>query len=306
MGTPFGASDHLDIPNVEYKNIALSRPEWREAKVMAGIGCIMWICGKDVASDARVHAFMKEFSNLEHVVSSPDYCPNNIAFDAAAAANIRLGRVDPSRFEIPIHDSESSVDTQKYGGSSAFHTNRTERPLPPGVHVAARGHILELMPAVEIKTDQAVPSLEVENIIEKMPEGVLEEAAQAQAAAQVIDEPTAAWIDSLPPGAGDAEIQISDAPESRESLKSNKETQLIRSSSNNGSEVANPSDCCHHDLHSASNPCNDKQSPVVKESRHCADLGDEFIHCVLNTEDPRRFDEVPQAPAGPYHIWQLK
>lgn len=97
----------------------------------------------------------------------------------------------------------------------------------------------------------------------------------AQFASLLLDSPT--------------EIQISDAPESRESLKSNKETQLIRSSSNNGSEVANPSDCCHHDLHSASNPCNDKQSPVVKESRHCADLGDEFIHCVLNTEDP----EIP-------------
>ncbi|KAI9109735.1 hypothetical protein K1719_019365 [Acacia pycnantha] len=87
-----------------------------------------------------------------------------------------------------------------------------------------------------------------------------------------------------------SEIQSSDAPDIRESHKSNKETQLIpHDSSTNGLEVANPSDCCHGDLHSTSNLGDDMQSSVAKQSLHCADLGDEFIYCVLNTEDP----EIP-------------
>ncbi|XP_028774638.1 uncharacterized protein LOC114731595 [Neltuma alba] len=87
-----------------------------------------------------------------------------------------------------------------------------------------------------------------------------------------------------------SEIQSSDAPDVRESHKSNKETQPIpHDASTNGLEVANPSDCCHGDLHPTSNPGNDVQSSVAKQSLHCADLGNEFTHCVLNTEDP----EIP-------------
>lgn len=88
-----------------------------------------------------------------------------------------------------------------------------------------------------------------------------------------------------------SEIQSSDAPDFHESHKSNKETQLIpRDSSTNTLEVvANPSDCGHGDRDSTSNPGNDMQSFVAQQSLHCAGLGDEFIHCVLNTED----SEIP-------------
>ncbi|KAF7828922.1 Serine/threonine protein kinase [Senna tora] len=86
-----------------------------------------------------------------------------------------------------------------------------------------------------------------------------------------------------------SEIQGNDVPDVRESQKPNKETKLPMpsDSSANGSEViANSLNCSGGDLHSISNPSKDIQSAVAEQSLNCADHGNEFTYCVLNTEDP--------------------
>lgn len=196
----------IDLPGPEYIDNLVSRPEWREPKVMEGVGAVMWICGKDVATDPRLHTFMQEFKHLQHVVSSADYSPNNLALDSAAAATVRLKQVDPERYGVPVHDSESSDGSQPYGGNVDWKALRSKIPLPHGVHVAVRGHKVQLEPSIEVQTQEIIAPLQVPETIADMPPEVIEEAVKAQQATKVINDETQAWLDSLPPGAKDAEI----------------------------------------------------------------------------------------------------
>lgn len=196
----------VDLPGPEYIDNLVGRAEWREPKVMEGVGAIVWICGKDVATDSRLHAFMQEFANLEHIVSSPEYCPNNISLDSVAAATIRLKQVDPDRYGVPVHDSETPDGSQEYGGSSHFQQLSKEKPLPEKAHVAARGQIVELEPAIKFSTREAIKALSVPEAAAELPEGVMEEAMKAQEACKSPDEDMMKWRQSLPPGAEDAEV----------------------------------------------------------------------------------------------------
>ncbi|EME48227.1 hypothetical protein DOTSEDRAFT_97728, partial [Dothistroma septosporum NZE10] len=193
----------IDLPGPEYIGDLISRPEWQEPKVMEGVGAVTWICGKDVATDPRLQAFMKEFSHLEHVVSSPDYCPNNIALDSAAAATVRLKAVDPARYSIPVHDAEDGAP-QAYGGTSAYQDVRTSKPLP--ARIAARGQVVQLEPSIEVSAKDAIPALKVMETAAEVPKEVVEEALKAQEASKTIDSGMQKWLDSLPPGAADAQV----------------------------------------------------------------------------------------------------
>ena len=188
----------VDLPDPSYIDGLLSRPEWHELKVMAGVGCIIWICGKDVATDRRVHDFMRQFSKLEHIVSSTDYCPNNIALDSSTAATLRLRKVDDKRYGVPVHDSVSEDKSGSVNGKETL-------ALPEKkVHIARRGHIFQLEPKLEVQQDEIVPLLQIAHIENEMAQDVLDEAAIAQAVIQETAQRHAAWIDSLPNN--DAEV----------------------------------------------------------------------------------------------------
>ena len=182
----------VDLPSADYIENLIARPEWRQSRIMSGVGAIFWICGKHTATDARLHAFMREFQHLEHIVSSPDYCPNNITMDSAAASSVRLSHIDPDRHRVPVHDAETAA--------------RDSHPLPNGVRTAARGQIVQLEPSFEFLTNQIVPPLDIAGVEARMPRDVLEEAAKAQEAVKASDEGTQAWIESIPAAARDAEI----------------------------------------------------------------------------------------------------
>ncbi|KAK4504828.1 hypothetical protein PRZ48_002790 [Zasmidium cellare] len=196
----------IDLPGPEYIDNLISRPEWREPKVMEGVGAVVWICGKDVATDPRLHSFMQEFKHLEHVVSSAEYSPNNLTLDSASAATVRLQQVDPERYGVPVHDSESSDGLQPYGGNVDWKAIHSKTPLPDGVHVAARGQTVQLEPSIEFKTKEAIKPLQIPDTIAEIPKDVMEEAVKAQEATKNLDEDTETWFSSLPPGAEDAEI----------------------------------------------------------------------------------------------------
>ena len=179
----------VDLPDASYIDALVARREWREPKVMSGVGAIVWICGRGVAMDGRVQAFMREFAHVEHVVSSPGLCADGIALDSVAAATVRLSKIDPGRWRVPVHDE--AVEHQQ--------------SLPGGVHVAERGQVVQLEPSMEFKTDQVVPPLDVAAVVNELSPSVLDEAVKAQEAASN-DEAALAWTRTLPDQARDAEI----------------------------------------------------------------------------------------------------
>lgn len=181
----------VDLPDVSYIDNLLARPEWREPRVMAGVGAVVWICGPGVATDERVRSFMRKFDGLQHVISSPEYCPNNIALDSVAASTVRLRQVDPARYSVPVHDNELPAET---------------RVLPKGIHRAARGQMIQLEPSMEVHSKQVVPNLSISDTEAETSAEILEEAQNAQAAVQRADDATQRWASSLPQGAGEAEI----------------------------------------------------------------------------------------------------
>ncbi|CAK1360817.1 unnamed protein product [Cercospora beticola] len=195
----------IDLPGPEYIDNLIARPEWREQKVMEGVGAVMWMCGKDVASDERLHAFMNEFSHLEHIVSSADYCPNHIAMEGVAGTTARLKRVDPDRYRVPVHDVEGDAP-QQYGGNADFAETRKIRPLPEKAHIAVRGQRLQLIPSVEFKPEEALTPLNVEEAAAEVPEEVMQEARKAQEAAKNPGADALEWMKTLPSGADKAEV----------------------------------------------------------------------------------------------------
>lgn len=196
----------MDIPGPEYIENLVSRPEWQEPKVMEGVGAVIWLCGKDVATDVRLHAFMKEHSHLEHIVSSPDYCPNNIAFNSVAGSTIRLRRVDPARYVVPVHDGEGQQSSQPYGGTARYLETRASHPLPEKVHIAARGQKVQLEPALEFQAADTIACLDVEAAAAETPEEVIQEADKAKQSIKTLDTETMEWLNTLPPDADQAEI----------------------------------------------------------------------------------------------------
>ncbi|TKA24512.1 hypothetical protein B0A50_06669 [Salinomyces thailandicus] len=181
----------VDLPDSSYIDALLSRPEWREPKVISGVGAIVWLCGPNVASDERVQSFMKEKAHMQHVISGPETCPNNIALDSAAAATVRLRQVDPARYVTPVHQN------QLLQGPPL---------LPENARSAERGQVIQLEPSLEVHNKQATPYLDISATEAETSGEVLEEAKKAQAGCQEIDASTQRWLNSLPPGASQVEI----------------------------------------------------------------------------------------------------
>ncbi|EME86499.1 uncharacterized protein MYCFIDRAFT_214269 [Pseudocercospora fijiensis CIRAD86] len=195
----------VDLPEPEYIENLVHRPEWRTKQVMEGVGAMIWICGKDVAKDPKLHAFMQEFQHLKHIVSSPDCCPNNISLDSVAGSTIRLKEVDPERYIVPVHDDPLSLQTRQVGDQKTSVAN-TAHTLPEAVHVAQRGQVVQLEPAIEIQSKEVVPTLDVAQIVSEVPQDVMDEARKAQEATKTTPEDVQKWLGKLPPDAKDAEV----------------------------------------------------------------------------------------------------
>ena len=177
----------IDLPDPTYIDNLIARPEWHEPKVMSGVGAVVWICGPGVALDSRLRNFMSAMDTLKHVVSSPDYCPNNIAFDSAAAATVRLANIDGKRYRVSTHDNVNGVES---------HTE-TKTPLVSNAQAAVRGQVVQLEPSVEVNTKEAVAPLDIEMTRKEMSSEILEEAARAHEAISNDKDSMAKWASTV-------------------------------------------------------------------------------------------------------------
>jgi ribonuclease Z len=179
----------IDLPDPTYIDNLIARPEWHEPKVMSGVGAVVWICGPGVALDSRLRDFMTSLSGLQHVVSSPDYCPNNIAFDSAAAATVRLAHIDGKRYGVSTHDNVNGVED---GADS-----NTTIPLVSNAQAAVRGQVVQLEPSVEVNNKEVVAPLDIEMTRKEMSSEILEDAARSHEAISNDQESIAKWASTV-------------------------------------------------------------------------------------------------------------
>lgn len=176
----------IDLPTPAYIDNMIARPEWQELKVMSGVGAVVWICGPGVALDLRLRDFMTKNKQFEHVVSSPDYCPNNIALDSAAAATVRLEQIDGKRYRVPTHGNGSATE------------NHIKTPLAANARAAVRGQVLQLEPKVEINIKDQISPLDVQATRNDMSKEVLDEAARVKDAIASNADSISKWASAVP------------------------------------------------------------------------------------------------------------
>lgn len=189
----------VELPSRDYVQPLISRPEWSVPDVVAGLTAIVWILGPDVISDPALRSFMEHMENVEHIISSPERCTNELSIDSAALSAARLNKVDPDRFKIPLFDNTNPVSG--------------DEPLIPaaGEHLishsrlAKRGLKIICHPKKTIQTNSIRPSLDPKSHEGGLvSEAVRRRAVEAQEALRADQSSIETWKQSIP--CPDAEI----------------------------------------------------------------------------------------------------
>lgn len=191
----------VDLPSSEYVHDLINRPEWGVAKIMSGVVAVIWILGPGVVQDMSLIRFIKSQPRFEHIISSPDCCPNYITMTSAATMAIQHSQIDPARYAVPIH-SNAIVPTS--GGSSGV-----EKPLfevmSKNCRPAARGLKINLEPQSNVTEEAVIHFLNTALVAKGTPQSVLDlagaarqqistPAVQAETSAQDIPSPDAEII----------------------------------------------------------------------------------------------------------------
>ncbi|MBE7181619.1 MAG: hypothetical protein INR71_10505, partial [Terriglobus roseus] len=195
----------VDIPSPEYVRPTVSRAEWQSKETMEGIRAFIWLLGSGVAQHPDFRAFVEKMSHLEHIVSSPDCCPNELTMTSAAVWNGRLHKVDPERFSTPIFDADKTPQV------TFQHDQKEAQPLPQGARAAKRGLTISLEPEFETEWETALPpfimsppSLEGVSGTTSISREVNGLAIEARANIERDQEQLAEWASKLP--SPDAEV----------------------------------------------------------------------------------------------------
>lgn len=153
-----------DLPSQDYVHGLINRPEWWAEEIMAGVEAVIWILGSGVSRNEELQNFINEHKHLKHVISSPDDCPNYIAFGASASSTIRFNQIDPIRHRVPLYDNETLPQNSQESIKSLAGFDFTQ---------AVRGLKIQLMPSVSLLTDKVVPPLDTAAVVQKMSPDVL-------------------------------------------------------------------------------------------------------------------------------------
>ena len=165
----------IDLPNLETIDDLLDRPQWKSEKILHGVEAMCWILGPGVVADSRIQTFMKSFPKVQHIISSPDLCPDYLAMDSSAVSAIRLSRISRDLFPVPVHDNRTVPQTSWRGQTKAA---SLESDL--GAHAAERGLKIEVEPKFEVQRTEIVPWMDAVQAIKDMPQKVHELAQAAR------------------------------------------------------------------------------------------------------------------------------
>jgi ribonuclease Z len=165
----------IDLPSEDYVDSFLARRELASEGIMEGLGLFVWILGPGVIQNARLKGFMEKVSDVKHIISSREVCPNNLGNDSSAAISIRLSQVAPDYFPVPLHSNVRSM-----GGP--VETMSTEQILSSGRlwEPAQRGLRIQVEPTVERDPSVIVPFLNTAEVLKDTSEKVLKLGREAQ------------------------------------------------------------------------------------------------------------------------------
>ncbi|KAL4795704.1 hypothetical protein BDV19DRAFT_362484 [Aspergillus venezuelensis] len=141
----------MDLPAPKYVDSLLNRPEWKSPSLTQNMEAFLWILGPGVGDHPRLHEFVAMFPNSKHIVSSKDYCPNYLAMQSVAASAIRLARLRPDNYAVPLFDNNATKSQQ-----SSFELAR------PGLEIA-------MEPEFKLKTSEVIPPFNAASVLATMP-----------------------------------------------------------------------------------------------------------------------------------------
>ncbi|KAI1417482.1 beta-lactamase-like protein [Hypoxylon sp. FL1857] len=166
LGTGFAI---VDLPDASYVDALVNRPEWSNGSIMKGVHVVFWSLGRGLSSDPRLQDFMQKMSDIKHIVSSVDTCPNRIALESVAAQAFKLRCIDPDRFPLPIYNNEVSVSNAPTTATSSIYES------------ARIGKTVQFAPQYLHQDDKIVPFPDIERMAQDyLNSEVLEMAQQAR------------------------------------------------------------------------------------------------------------------------------
>ncbi|KAI1143749.1 hypothetical protein F5Y05DRAFT_362415 [Hypoxylon sp. FL0543] len=160
----------VDLPDASYIDALVNRTEWSNDDIMKGIHVIFWTLGGGVSSDPRLQEFMQKMSEVKHIVSSVDVCPNRISLESVTAQTFKLRCIDPDRFPLPVYNNEVSLsNTPTTSASPLFESGQI-------------GKMVQFAPHYLHQDDKIIPFPDIEKMArESLNDQVLEMAQQARA-----------------------------------------------------------------------------------------------------------------------------
>lgn len=167
-GTGFAV---IDLPSVDYVENLVNRPEWSVDGPVQGIGAVIWMLGPGVGENKTLRRFINNHSDLNHIFSSQDYCPNYLSMESSAAAAIRLNQIDPPHHVVPIFDNI----TLPQPGQLAMDPGSTDDFIQ-----AQRGLKIQLRPTFQVQEQDSVPVFDTAAVLTETPKAVLELAQVAR------------------------------------------------------------------------------------------------------------------------------
>ncbi|KAJ5578721.1 uncharacterized protein N7459_007685 [Penicillium hispanicum] len=159
----------MDVPSPEYVEGLVNRPEWKSPAVTTELKSFIWILGPGVGDHPRLREFVASMSHCKHTVSSPDYCPNYLAFPSSAASTIRLACLNGDMYPVPVHDNVAPSQREATGEGSApsgsAPADAIFEPLQPGL-------IINMEPQFELNRDEVTTPLDTTKTIHRIPRAV--------------------------------------------------------------------------------------------------------------------------------------
>ena len=103
----------IDLPSADYVPALIGRREWRKPEIMDGISFIIWNLGPGVSKDPQLQSFITGSGSIQHVIISPDHCPNTIVYDSAATTTVTHSMIDSKRYKDPVHNNKVAPFPEK-------------------------------------------------------------------------------------------------------------------------------------------------------------------------------------------------
>jgi ribonuclease Z len=154
----------VHLPTPDYVDSLVDRPEWTSAAVTNGLTAFIWVLGPGVWSHPRLQKFVAGMQFCRHIVSSPDKCPNYLVMQSAAGATIRMARLRPDNYLIPVHDNRVSSESESR--SEAGNEDSSVVPAEPGL-------IIDMQPKFGLNHSEVVPRLNTGLMIQQMPKAAV-------------------------------------------------------------------------------------------------------------------------------------